>query len=84
MDQFFSLGQKFLLDYFLLAIFILLTLGFFAFRNPKEFFKIGIMVFIVGTGIYFITLISDATGIGSKQKELMIFKTKNAEVESVK
>ncbi len=62
----------------LLAVFIGALLALYAWREPKEAFKIAAVLVLLGVVLYFLTLFGQTTSTAILEKDEMIYKTRDA------
>ena len=65
-------------SYPLIAIVIGILLVLYAWREPKEAFKIAMVLVALGLTFYLLSLFGQTTSTGIQEKDEMIYKTKRA------
>jgi hypothetical protein len=69
---------NFAVHYKLLAAVIAIGLLYYAVNKPKEFFKLLVVLAVLGVVLYFVLLFGKTTTTGIGSKDRMIYKTRDA------
>lgn len=78
LDQLIATGRTFVHSYPLLAAVIAVGIVLFAWRSPREFFKLSVLLLILGVVIYFLVQLRGTLSTGASHKERVIHKTREA------
>lgn len=76
MERLIDQAMVFLQRHSLIGAVLLLIALVAIFKKPKEFFKLAILVVVIGVAMYFITLAGDTMFSGVEKKDKMVTQTR--------
>ena len=77
LSEYLQTARAFLSTNPVIAILIGAILVLLFFSRPKQMFKLAAFILFITVVFYFITLFADTVSTGSKQKDQMIYKSKD-------